>query len=33
VLVVVAALLMASLFCAGGARIRVRQPVVPAPAE
>jgi MFS transporter, FSR family, fosmidomycin resistance protein len=33
VLVVVAALLMASLFCAGGARIRWRQPVVPAPAE
>jgi MFS transporter, FSR family, fosmidomycin resistance protein len=33
VLVVVAALLMASLFCAGGARIRIRRPVVPAPAE
>lgn len=33
VLVVVAALLMASLFCAGGARIRFRRPVVPAPAE
>ncbi|MBV8738735.1 MAG: MFS transporter [Alphaproteobacteria bacterium] len=33
VLVVVAALLMASLLCAGGARIRVRRPLVPAPAE
>jgi sugar phosphate permease len=33
VLVVVAALLMASLLCAGGARIRLRRPVVPAPAE
>ena len=34
VLVVVAALLMASLLCAGGARIRWRRPVVvPAPAE
>jgi MFS transporter, FSR family, fosmidomycin resistance protein len=33
VLVVVAALLMASLFCAGGARIRIRRPMVPAPAE
>ena len=33
VLVVVAALLMASLLCAGGARIRYRRPVVPAPAE
>jgi MFS transporter, FSR family, fosmidomycin resistance protein len=33
VLVVVAALLMASLLCAGGARIRFRRPVVPAPAE
>jgi MFS transporter, FSR family, fosmidomycin resistance protein len=33
VLVVVAALLMASLFCAGGARIRFPRPVVPAPAE
>jgi MFS transporter, FSR family, fosmidomycin resistance protein len=33
VLVVVAALLMASLLCAGGARIRIRRPVVPAPAE
>jgi MFS family permease len=34
VLVVVASLLMASLFCAGGARIRFRRPVVaPAPAE
>ena len=33
VLVVVASLLMASLFCAGGARIRLRRPVVPAPAE
>jgi MFS family permease len=33
VLVVVASLLMASLFCAGGARIRLSCPVVPAPAE
>ena len=33
VLVVVASLLMASLFCAGGARIRLRRPVVPAAAE
>jgi MFS transporter, FSR family, fosmidomycin resistance protein len=33
VLVVVAALLMASLLCAGGARIRFRSPLVPAPAE
>ncbi len=33
VLVVVAALLTASLFCAGGARIRFRRPLVPAPAE
>ena len=33
VLVVVAALLMASLLCAGGARIRFRRPLVPAPAE
>lgn len=33
VLVVVAALLMASLLCAGGARIRLRRPVVPAAAE
>jgi predicted MFS family arabinose efflux permease len=33
VLVVVAGLLMASLFCAGGARIRLRRPVVAAPAE
>ncbi|MFZ3234220.1 MAG: MFS transporter [Stellaceae bacterium] len=33
VLVVVASLLMASLFCAGGARIRFRRPVVPAAAE
>jgi MFS transporter, FSR family, fosmidomycin resistance protein len=33
VLVVVAALLMASLFCAGGARIRFRRPVVAATAE
>jgi FSR family fosmidomycin resistance protein-like MFS transporter len=33
VLVVVAGLLMASLFCAGGARIGWRRPVVPAPAE
>jgi MFS transporter, FSR family, fosmidomycin resistance protein len=33
VLVVVAALLMASLLCAGGARIRLRQPHVPAAAE
>jgi hypothetical protein len=31
--VVVAALLMGSLLCAGGARIRTRRPVVPAPAE
>ena len=33
VLVVVAALLMASLLCAGGARIRFRRPLVPEPAE
>jgi MFS transporter, FSR family, fosmidomycin resistance protein len=33
VLVVVAALLMASLLCAGGARIRVRRPLVAIPAE
>jgi MFS transporter, FSR family, fosmidomycin resistance protein len=33
VLVVVAALLMASLLCAGGARFRFRRPLVPAPAE
>jgi MFS transporter, FSR family, fosmidomycin resistance protein len=33
VLVVVAGLLMASLLCAGGARIPVRRPLVPAPAE
>jgi MFS transporter, FSR family, fosmidomycin resistance protein len=33
VLVVVAALLMASLLCAGGARIRVRRRLVPVPAE
>ena len=33
VLVVVAALLMASLLCAGGARIRVHRPLVPVPAE
>ncbi len=33
VLVVVAALLMASLLCAGGARIRFRRAVLPAPAE
>src|SRR5271155_4736631 len=33
VLVVVAALLMASLLCAGGARIRFRRPLVPVPAE
>ncbi len=33
VLVVVAVLLMASLLCAGGARIRFRRPVVAAPAE
>jgi FSR family fosmidomycin resistance protein-like MFS transporter len=33
VLVVVAGLLMASLFCAGGARLRLRRPVVAAPAE
>jgi MFS family permease len=33
VLVVVAALLMASLLCAGGARIRFRRPVAPLPAE
>jgi len=33
VLVVVASLLMASLFCAGGARLRWRRPVMPAAAE
>ncbi len=33
VLVVVASLLMASLLCAGGARVRFRRPVVAAPAE
>ena len=31
--VVVAALLMASLLCAGGARFRLHRPVLPAPAE
>jgi hypothetical protein len=33
VLVVVSALVMASLLCAAGARISFRRPVMPAPAE